>query len=413
MSRGIYECINCGHREVRDSTEALLENSCPKCGGDMVLVGFEIEPVGFEIRTTQQEESTELTDILDEFYSLSFQKKEGDVSVFEVHEIRGRNFERVLRELEKLGYWAALKRKEGRILLYVFPAQHPREENPWIGILLFIATVFTTLLAGYMLSAGYIATLNEYGLPGIHNSYLNAVAFSVSILAILGTHEMGHKIAATYHGVRSTFPYFIPFPNILGTLGAVIRVKSPIPTRDAAIDLGVSGPLAGFLVAIPVTIIGLKLSVQVPASMISPTTGGIYFGENLFFIILEKYIMAVPSNAVLFLHPVAIAGWIGILVTFLNLIPAAQLDGGHIARAFMNGKLHHYLTIALGLAMVALSYLWVTWIIWGLLILLMSMAGNPGALDEVTPISKKRLLFAAIAVLIFILSATPVPIKMG
>ncbi len=413
MSRGIYECIKCGHREVRDSTEALLEKSCPNCGGDMVLVGFEVKPAGFEVQKTQQKETFELSSKLNEFYSLNFQKREGDVAVFEVQEIRERNFETVLKELEKLGYWAALKRREGKIFLYVFPAQHPREENPWIGILLFVATVFTTLLAGYMLSLGYIATLNEYGIPGIRNPYLNALAFSVSILAILGTHEMGHKIAATYHGVKSTFPYFIPFPNILGTLGAVIRVKSPIPTRDAAIDLGVSGPLAGFLVAIPVTIIGLKLSIQVPASLISPTTGGIYFGENLFFIILERYIMYVPNNAVLFLHPVAIAGWIGILVTFLNLIPAAQLDGGHIARAFMNGKLHHYLTIALGFAMIALSYLWVTWVIWGLLILLMSMAGNPGALDEVTPISKKRLLFAVIAVMIFILSATPVPIKAG
>ncbi|WP_461865581.1 site-2 protease family protein [Thermococcus sp.] len=412
MNRGIYECVKCGYREIKDSTEPLIEKACPKCGGDMVLVGFDTMS---EMQEPGIGEDNILINKLGEFYVMEPYKREGDVIVFKIHQIRENNFKIVLKELEKLGYWAALKKKDkdGEIFLYVFPAQPPKEENPWIGILLFITTVFTTLLAGYMLSTGYIATLDKYGLPGIRNPYLNAAAFSISILTILGTHEMGHKIAATYHGIRSTFPYFIPFPNILGTLGAVIRVKSPIPTRDAAIDLGVSGPLAGFLVAVPVTLIGLRLSIQVPASWVTQTAGGIYFGENLFFIILEKYVMHIPNDAVLFLHPVAIAGWIGILVTFLNLIPAAQLDGGHIARAFMKRKLHHYLTIALGLAMLALSYLWVAWSIWGILILLLGMAGNPGALDEVTPISKKRLLFALIAVIIFILSATPVPIKAG
>ncbi len=413
MNRGVYECIKCGHREVMDSTEPLLENSCPKCGGDMVLVGFDTASMIIQESVTEDDDA--LLNELTKFYVVEPYKKEGDVTVFKILQIRENNFEIVLRELERLGYWAALKRKDKseEIFLYIFPAQPPKEENPWIGIILFVTTVFTTLLAGYMLSMGYIATLDKYGLPGIRNPYLNAIAFSISILTILGTHEMGHKIAATYHGIRSTFPYFIPFPNILGTLGAVIRVKSPIPTRDAAIDLGVSGPLAGFLVAIPVSLIGLRLSVQVPATWITSTAGGIYFGENLFFMILEKYVMHISSNIVLFLHPVAIAGWIGILVTFLNLIPAAQLDGGHIARAFMKGKLHHYLTVALGLAMLALSYLWVTWLLWGILILLLGMAGNPGALDEVTPISKKRLLFALIAVIIFVLSATPVPIKTG
>ncbi len=129
-------------------------------------------------------------------------------------------------------------------------------------------------------------------------------------------------------------PYFIPFPNILGTLGgAVIRVKSPLPTRDAAVDLGgVSGPIAGFLVAIPVSIIGLRLSVPVPPQhLIPPAEQGISFGENLFFLLIEKYLVTFPpKDSVVFLHPpVAIAGWVGILVTFLNLIPpAAQLDGG-------------------------------------------------------------------------------------
>jgi len=405
MPKGIYECINCDSQEVRKSAEPL--SSCPHCGGDMVLMGFTEEAEAVE------EPIPQLMNKIREFYEIgSMVKKDANVIAFEIHSIKEGNFEKVLKELETLGYWAALKRKNGKIVLYVFPAQHVKEENPFIGIVLFIATLISTFGAGYVLSMGYVKALDQYNLPGIRNVYLNALAFSISIMTILGTHEMGHKIAATLHGVRSTFPYFIPFPSFIGTMGAVIRVKSPIPTRNAAIDLGVSGPLAGFLVALPVSIIGLKLSITLPVSLV-PLEGGIIFGTNLFFIILEKYLLHVGDGYVILFHPMAIAGWVGILVTFLNLIPAAQLDGGHIARAFLNEKAHAYLTFGLGLALFALSYLWIGWLIWGGIILLMGRMGNPGALDEVSPISTKRKMLAVIAFLIFVLSATPVPLATG
>lgn len=405
MPKGIYECVNCGHREVIDSNEALLEKACPKCGSDMVIVGFEIEPV------VEEGPARDLIEKLSQFYSLGETQSRGNVTAFEVLEIRENNFEKVLRELEKLGYWGALKKKEGKVILYLFPAQEVKEENPFIGIGLFIATVLSTLFAGYWLSGSYISFLDEYNLPGIRNIYLNALAFSISVLAILGTHEMGHKIAATFHGVKSTFPYFIPFPNILGTLGAVIRVKSPIPTRNAAIDLGSSGPIAGFIVAIPVLLIGLRLSPALPMSAVAQVEGGITFGQSLIMVLLERYIFRIPEDYVIYLHPVAIAGWVGILVTFLNLIPAAQLDGGHIARAFLGEKFHSILTFGLGLAMIGLSVLWAGWLIWGFIILLMGRIGNPGALDEVSPISPKRIALALIVLAIFVLSATPVPIS--
>ncbi|MBO8174825.1 MAG: site-2 protease family protein [Thermococcus sp.] len=405
MPKGIYECINCGYREVKESTEPLLEDSCPNCGGDMVLVGFTEE-----IEVVEEPIPQELMHKIREFYEIGgILRQEGNLVAFEVHSIKEENFEKVLKELEVLGYWAALKKRNGKIVLYVFPAQHVKEENPLIGIMLFIATLISTFGAGYVLSLGYVQALDQYNLPGIRNIYLNALAFSISIMAILGTHEMGHKIAATLHGVKSTFPYFIPFPSFIGTMGAVIRVKSPIPTRNAAIDLGVSGPLGGFLVALPVSILGLKLSITLPASLV-PLEGGIIFGTNLFFIILEKYFLRIGENYVILFHPVAIAGWVGILVTFLNLVPAAQLDGGHIARAFLNEKAHAYLTFGLGFALIALSYLWIGWLVWGGIILLMGRIGNPGALDEVSPISTKRKILAIVALLIFILSATPVPL---
>ncbi len=424
MPRGIYECVNCGHREVMDSNEPLLENACPKCGGDMILVGFEVEGTPLSSGPTSLVNGEQggliqpaitlpedVEEIIRRFYSVRFRGRDGSVFVFTVEENPSADFEEFLRALEEHGYWAALKKKNGEVLLYVFPAGEIKPDNPWLPWVFLVATIVTTFLAGYLLSMGYIELLDRYNLPGIRNPYLNALAFSVSVMGILGTHELGHKIAAAYHGVRATMPYFIPFPSILGTLGAVIRVKSPLPTRDAAIDLGVSGPIAGFLVALPVSIIGLKLSVPVPASLIPPGQEGITFGENLLFMLIEKYMFPQSGDTVLFLHPVAIAGWVGILVTFLNLIPAAQLDGGHIARAFLSEKAHRYMTIALAFVLMGMSYLWVGWMVWGLLVLMMGMAGNPGALDEVTPVSKKRILLAVMAVVIFVLSATPAPIS--
>ncbi|ASJ10805.1 metalloprotease [Thermococcus sp. P6] len=408
MPKGIYECVDCGHRELFDSSEPVLEKACPRCGGDMVLVGL-----AGESGKGQSGPSTpkDLEEKLREFYDLELNRVEGNLLVFEVREILERDFERVLGELEKIGYWAALKKRNDNVLLFVFPAQEVKEEKIWLPLVFLMATILTTFLAGYYLSLGYVDFLNTYGLPGVRDPYLNAVAFSVALLAIIGTHELGHKIAAAYHGVKATMPYFIPFPNILGTLGAVIRVKSPLPTRNAAIDLGVSGPIAGFLVAIPVTVIGLRLSVVVPSGTLSQAPGGsIVFGTNLLFVFLEEYVLKLPQNADIFLHPVAIAGWVGILVTFLNLIPVAQLDGGHIARSFLDERTHRYLTMAVGFVLLGMSYLWAGWLIWGMLVLLMGSFGNPGPLDEVSPVSKGRLLLVILSVVIFLVSATPRPL---
>ncbi|WP_099210495.1 site-2 protease family protein [Thermococcus henrietii] len=424
MPRGIYECLNCGHREERDSTEPLLERSCPRCGGDMILVGYtredaerphspSLEPASpHEVQVVETPGlPPEVEAKLRTFYNLRFAGFDGRVFIFEVEDILEPNFEKVLSEMEKLGYWCALKKRDGKILLFVFPAGEVKPDNKWLPWVFLLATIATTFFAGYMLALNYISALDYYGLPGMRDPYLIALSFSVSVMAILGTHELGHKIAAAYHGVRATMPYFIPFPfSFIGTLGAVIRVKSPLPTRDAAIDLGVSGPIAGFLVAIPVTAIGLKLSIVVPQSMVPHTSGGVYFGTNLLFELLTKAVLHIPDNYVIFLHPIAMAGWVGLLVTFLNLIPVAQLDGGHVLRAFISERTHRIVTYVTAFVLIGMSYLWSGWFIWGLLVLLIGAAGNPGALDEVSPISKKRIALAILAALIFILTATPRPI---
>ncbi|WP_297506636.1 site-2 protease family protein [Thermococcus sp.] len=413
MRKGIYECVRCGYREVRDSTEPMLEGSCPKCGGDMILVGYtdETSEAPQETPTVQTSPPPELEALLSQFYVLSFVESDGNVHVFEVKEILENNFERVLVGLERFGYWGALKKRQGKVLLFVFPAGEVKPDNPWLPWLFLLTTILTTFFSGYVLAQTYIATLDHYSLPGLRNPYLIALSFSVSVMAIIGTHELGHKIAAAYHGVKATMPYFIPFPfSLIGTLGAVIRIKSPLPTRNAAIDLGVSGPIAGFLVAVPVTLIGLKMSIVVPPSLVPQQSGGVYFGTNLLFELLMRSVLRTPSDYVVFLHPVAVAGWVGILVTFLNLIPVAQLDGGHVLRAFISERAHRYITLFVAFLLFGLGYLWSGWFIWGLLVLFIGMAGNPGALDEVSPISKSRILLALVALLIFLLTATPRPL---
>ena len=421
-----YECVNCGYREERNSTEPVLEKACPRCGGDMIIVSAPSEgthnvtesPVLSLPWESLREISPpeELDSKLREFYSLRFVETRGDMFVYVVEDVVERDFERVLNEVESVGYWIALRKgSEGETYLFAFPAQEPKRSSNVMAVILLLATIFTTLMAGYLLSLGYISMLKAVGLSRNLNPYVDAVAFSASVMGILGTHEMAHKIAAKRHGIRATFPYFIPFPNILGTLGAMIRIKSPIPTRDAAIDVGASGPIAGFLVAIPVTIIGLHLSAVVPASAVSAVSSGkgLYIGQNLLMLFLENVVLNVPKNSVLLLHPIAIAGWVGILVTFLNLIPAAQLDGGHIAGAILGERLHRYFTIGLALTMMFMAPLWYGWLIWGILVMVMGLMGNPGPLDGLSPISKKRKLIIVAIVIIFILSATPVPLRYG
>ncbi len=421
-----YECINCGYRQEIDSNEPVLEKACPRCGGDMIIVSApsnpqkesEGEPEIFVPWESLREVKppAELESKLEEFYSLRLVESRGDVFVYEVEEIIEKNFEKVLREVEKTGYWIALrKERDGGTYLFVFPAREPKASSNIVGIILFIATIFTTLMAGYFLSLGYIDMLKSAGMPYHLNPYVDAVAFSASIMGILGIHEMAHKIAAKKHGIRATFPYFIPFPNILGTLGAMIRIKSPIPTRDAAIDVGASGPIAGFLVAIPVTIVGLHLSALVPSSAVTAVAHGkgLYIGQNLIVLLLESLMFNVPKGYVIFLHPVAIAGWIGILVTFLNLIPAAQLDGGHIASAIFGERFHRYFTVALALVLMMMAPLWYGWMVWGILVMIMGLMGNPGPLDGISPISRKRKLIVIAVIVIFVLSATPVPLRYG
>lgn len=266
-------------------------------------------------------------------------------------------------------------------------------------ILLFLATFASTLAAGSYLAGG-----NPLARPG---DLLLGLMFNVPLLSILGVHELGHYTAARMHRVDVTPPFFLPAPSFIGTFGAFIRIRSPLPTRNALFDVGVAGPLAGAVVAIPVLMIGLGMSEIRPAAL----TGGVPLGESLIFKAAARAVLgAVPEGFDVVLHPVAFAGWIGLFVTMLNLIPAGQLDGGHIAYAVFGDR---YAEIArlVPYALLLMGILWSGWFVWSVLLFLLGTR-HPRPLEDDLPLSPRRRLLGGGAGLLFLLCFSPNPFPM-
>ena len=275
---------------------------------------------------------------------------------------------------------------------------------PRIHLALFLLTIITTLLAGAMMEG---ARFWENPLE-----IFKGMPFSITLMLILGTHEFGHYYYAQKHKVDATLPYFIPAPPFLfliGTFGAFIKMKSPIYRKDALLQIGAAGPIAGFLVAVPALIIGLLLSDVVEKSDIQ---GALMLGDS----ILMKILTWVTHPGLLetqdiMLHPIAFAGWIGLLVTMLNLLPIGQLDGGHVAYAML-GRKHDVIAKASLLSLIPLSFLSLNWLVWGVLIMvLMRSAKHPPIQDINIPLSKENKQIGYICLAIFIFCFIPAPVS--
>jgi len=269
-------------------------------------------------------------------------------------------------------------------------------------LVLFFLTIISTLIAGSIMQGG-----NPLSNPV---DIIWGIPFSMTLMLILGCHEFGHYYYAVKHKVDATLPYFLPAPPylfIIGTFGAFIKIKSPIYKKDALLQIGAAGPIAGFIIAVPALIIGLLLSDVIA---INDQYKGIILGDSLLMKIFTYIIFPDLSDGYdILLHPIAFAGWIGLLVTMLNLLPIGQLDGGHIAYAMLGNKQGLVGWIALG-ALFPLSFLSLNWLVWGLLIfLLMRSAKHPPIQDILTPLSKKNKYIGYLCLLIFILCFIPTP----
>ena len=257
-------------------------------------------------------------------------------------------------------------------------------KNNWLLFsILLIATLVTTFLAGGLL-------------------------FSISLLLILGAHEFGHYWASKKNGVQSTLPYFIPAPPIFiaGTFGAFIQIKQRIPNRMVLMEIGAAGPIMGFVVALPMLILGLYLSSVTP----SIGMGSINFGSSLILNFCSQLVLGVDPSSPdinIHLHPIAFAGWIGMLITALNLMPVGQLDGGHIIYAIAPGK-HSAIGKFFFAGLFPLGYFWPGWFFWAAMIALMGFKTAP-LKEDVEKLKLTHIVLGSISMVIFVLTFIPIP----
>jgi membrane-associated protease RseP (regulator of RpoE activity) len=286
------------------------------------------------------------------------------------------------------------------------------QDRIWLHGLLFVLTVASTTLAGI----GHYMAFRADFLPASVQWSARLIGpglfYSVTILAILGCHELGHYFACRYYDVDASLPYFLPVPiTLTGTLGAFIRIREPIPTKRMLFDIGIAGPLAGFAVAVPALILGISLS---HVAKLPPDFSGYELGEPLLFKLVEWLTWgSVPDGYSLNLHPIAFAAWFGLLATALNLFPVGQLDGGHICYAVL-GRRSTQVTIVMVVVAIALSFVSLSWVVWTVLMIAMLFVfgpRHPRTFDEDIPLDRARRWMALVALIILALCFTPAPIS--
>jgi membrane-associated protease RseP (regulator of RpoE activity) len=302
----------------------------------------------------------------------------------------------------------------------------PLKQRYWLHLLLFLATIFTTLVVGARMQFNFqhnLPTLyiGDSGLDifplswALHPAHLAlGIPFSFSLMLILLAHEMGHYLYCRHYGVAATLPFFIPFPTLIGTLGAFIRIRSPIRSRSVLFDIGIAGPIAGFLVALPVLVLALGFSKPLAAASYLPDSAFVPGFPLIFKLVrnmlagagLAGSISHLPFDQIC-LHPTAMAAWVGMFATALNLLPGGQLDGGHIVFA-LAPRAHRMISRLTILALIPMGiYFWSGWLIWAVLLRISGMR-HP-MVEEWIGISTGRRWLAVLGLLMLTLTLTPAP----
>lgn len=318
----------------------------------------------------------------------------------------------VTQRVEALGFVPMLHTPH-EISFVRLPAAARGMPGGWRGwplnLALFVTTVVTTILVGtgsdllVLIFAGAQAWWQNLIEPG---KLVDGVWYSASLLLILGFHELGHYVTARVYGVHVSLPFFVPLPlSPMGTMGAIIRMRSPIPNRKVLFDIGIAGPLLGLVVALPVLVMGLVLSP------VKPVAGLVYQEGNSLAYLLLKWVIKgpIPDGSDVMLHPMALAGWLGLFVTALNLMPLSQLDGGHIAYAVLGRGFRKAVWPFIG-AMVVLFLVsrWPGWLLWVVLAGALGLK-HPPPLDDLTPLDRPRRRLALVALALLVLLLTPLP----
>ena len=295
---------------------------------------------------------------------------------------------------------------------YVWHPPRKFRDRLWLHIVLLLATIASTTFWGQL---HYASFASDFGARRVVLSgaelFLRGTWYSATILAILGCHELGHYLACRYYDVDASLPFFLPFPLALtGTLGAFIRIREPIPSKRMLFDIGIAGPIAGFLVAVPALLIGIWMS---RVTVFPPGVEGLELGEPLLFKLAAWLTWGpIPDGYTVNMHPVAFGAWFGLLATALNLIPVGQFDGGHIAYAVLGRKSSNLTLLMIGCAAI-LGYFSTNWIVWTAIavgMLFLFGRHHPRTIDEHVPLDPGRRWLALFALAMFVLCFTPVPI---
>lgn len=311
-------------------------------------------------------------------------------------------FDELRIRMRDTGYIPILKERKGEYILFVKKYPKQRFSSRYLNIAMLAITLITTAIAGTFQWAGYVSSAEVFT---IENILYGELFFSLPLLSILGVHEMGHYFMAKKHNVRASLPFFIPFIPPLGTMGAFISIREPIPDKKSLLDIGIAGPIAGFLVAIPVSIIGLYLGNMNPQPMPDISSPGlVIMGLPIMYQILGLFI---PIRGVM--HPTAFAGWVGFLVTAINLLPAGQLDGGHIFRALFGDKTKYVSYISV-FFLLGLGILYPGWLIFGFLIILLGLNHAP-PLNDVSKLKPNRKILGVFGIVLLIICFVPVPFE--
>ncbi len=342
-------------------------------------------------------------------------------------------YDQLAQTLRPLSVTPLFRLEENRhVIVLMNGIIQPKPTKIWGNILFFFLTVISVTFTGALFSTGTTPS----GISGWFNFMLRGLPFAIALLAILVCHEFGHYLAGRYHKTAVTLPFFIPFPlSYFGTMGAFIQLKEPPRNRRILLDIGIAGPLAGLIVAIPVLLLGLYLSPVNKIPFPIPL-GQIFEGNSILYLLLKFIVKGqlLPQpftyaslNPIIYwiryfftgaplpaggldvsLHPIAWAGWAGLLVTSLNLIPAGQLDGGHIMYVLLGRRATRLLPFIL-VALVMLGLVWSGWWLWAALIFFLGRS-HAEPLDQITPLDPKRKALAVLGVIVFILVFMPVPL---
>jgi Zn-dependent protease len=310
------------------------------------------------------------------------------------------NFRRLTSKLKAKGFIPFLRKEGDQYIIRIASKPKAGPSNNLVNLGLLAATCVTIFISGYSAYTNPIFT--DYLLKG-SDIVLNSLLFTISLLAIVGLHEFGHKIISRIKGIDASLPYFIPGLPPIGTFGAVILQKEPPVNKDELFDIGLAGPLVGFVVTLIVAIIGTLYSFTVPQSLVNQwvSQGWVSYTPSPLLLDILNIILVgsnVPAGYVLIATPITTAAWVGCLVTFLNLFPAFQLDGGHVAQAILSDRWFQIISVVAAIGMLLAGF-------WLMALLLFFMRGAKGMkpLDDVSPLSKSRRAVIPLIVIIFVL----------